>query len=56
MLILNTAEARLRFSELIGRAAFGGETIVIQRNGRVMAVLQAPPEGFQVPAKTRKKP
>ena len=40
---LNVAEAKKRFSELLGRVAFGGEVILITRRGRPMARL-VPPE------------
>ena len=43
---MNVAEAKKRFSELLGRVAFGGETILITRRGRAMARL-APPEEHQ---------
>ena len=36
---LNVAEAKKRFSELLGRVAFGGEVILITRRGRPMARL-----------------
>jgi prevent-host-death family protein len=36
---VSVAEAKRRFSELLGRVAFGGETIVIARRGRPMARL-----------------
>lgn len=32
-------EARVRLSELVNRAAFGGERIVITRNGKPVAVI-----------------
>ncbi len=34
-----SAEARDRFSELLGRAAFGGERIILTRRGRGSAAL-----------------
>lgn len=36
---LNVAEAKKHFSDLLGRVAFGGETIVITRRGRPLAKL-----------------
>ena len=36
---VNVAEAKKRFSDLLGRVAYGGETIVITRRGRPMAKL-----------------
>ncbi len=36
---LNAAEAKQRFSELLGRVAFGGATVLITRRGRPMARL-----------------
>jgi prevent-host-death family protein len=36
---LNVAEAKRRFSDLLGRVAYGGETILITRRGRPMAKL-----------------
>ena len=36
---LNVAEAKRRFSDLLGRVAYGGETILITRRGRPMARL-----------------
>ena len=41
---LNVAEAKRRLSELLGRVAFGGETVVITRRGRPMAKLVPPDE------------
>lgn len=38
-LALNAAEAKRRFSELLGRVAFGGVTVLITRRGRPMARL-----------------
>ena len=36
---MNVAEAKKHFSELLGRVAFGGESILITRRGRPMARL-----------------
>jgi len=36
---VNVAEAKKRFSDLLGRVAYGGETVVIMRRGRPMAKL-----------------
>ena len=40
---VNVAEAKKQFSNLLGRVAFGKETILIMRRGRPMARL-IPPE------------
>jgi prevent-host-death family protein len=42
MISLNVAEAKKQFSDLLGRVAYGGETIVITRRGRPMAKLVPP--------------
>ncbi len=39
MTSLNVAEAKKRFSDLLGRVAFGGETFLITRRGKPMAKL-----------------
>ncbi len=39
MTSLNVAEAKKRFSDLLGRVAYGGETILITRRGKPMAKL-----------------
>lgn len=36
---VNVAEAKRTLSELLGRVAYGGETVVIMRRGRPMAKL-----------------
>ena len=36
---INLAEAKRRFSDLVGRVAYGGEEIVIARRGRPVARL-----------------
>jgi len=36
---LNVAEAKRQFSDLLGRVAYGGESILITRRGRPMARL-----------------
>ena len=36
---INVAEAKRQFSDLLGRVAYAGETIVITRRGRPMAKL-----------------
>lgn len=36
---LNVTEAKKQFSDLLGRVAYGGETIVITRRGKPMAKL-----------------
>ena len=35
----NVAEAKRRLSEILGRVAFGGESIIITRRGKPMAML-----------------
>lgn len=42
----NVAEAKRRFSDLLGRVAYGGETILITRRGKPMARL-VPPAGAE---------
>lgn len=37
--LVNVAEAKKRFSDLLGRVAYGGETVIITRRGRPMAKL-----------------
>lgn len=41
---INVAEAKKQLSNLLGRVAFGGETILIMRRGRPMARLIPPEE------------
>jgi prevent-host-death family protein len=41
---VNVAEAKRRLSDLLGRVAYGGETVVITRRGRPMAKLVPPGE------------
>jgi prevent-host-death family protein len=41
---INVAEAKKQLSNLLGRVAFGGETILIMRRGRPMARLIPPDE------------
>lgn len=36
---VNVAQAKRRFSDLLGRVAYGGETVIITRRGRPMAKL-----------------
>ena len=36
---VNVAEAKKRLSDLLGRVAYGGETVLITRRGRPMARL-----------------
>ncbi len=45
MTSLNVAEAKKRFSDLLGRVAYGGETILITRRGKPMAKLVPLVEG-----------
>jgi prevent-host-death family protein len=40
---VNVAEAKRRLSDLLGRVAYGGESVLITRRGRPMARL-VPPE------------
>ena len=37
--MLNVAEAKRSFSDLLGRVAYGGETIVIARRGKPIAKI-----------------
>ena len=46
---VTVAAAKDRFSELLGRVAFGGETVLITRRGRPMAKL-VPPNSGEAPA------
>ena len=39
---VNVAEAKRRLSDLLGRVAYGGETVLITRRGRPMAKLLPP--------------
>ena len=41
---VNVADAKKQFSDLLGRVAYGGETILITRRGRPMAKLVPPDE------------
>jgi prevent-host-death family protein len=43
---VNVAEAKKRLSDLLGRVAYGGESVLITRRGRPMARL-VPPEPKQ---------
>lgn len=36
---VNVAEAKRRFSDLLARVAYGGETVLVTRRGRPMAKL-----------------
>ena len=38
-LSVNVAEAKRRFSDLLARVAYGGETVLVTRRGRPMARL-----------------
>jgi prevent-host-death family protein len=42
---VSIAEAKAKFSELVNRAAYGGERIVITKRGRPIAVLSPPSVG-----------
>lgn len=42
VLSLNVAEAKRRFSELLGRVAYGGSRVLITRRGKPMAELTPP--------------
>ena len=44
----NVSEAKRQFSDLLGRVAYGGESILITRRGRPMARL-VPPTASQAP-------
>ena len=39
---INVAEAKRQFSDLLGRVAYRGETVVITRRGKPMAKLVPP--------------
>jgi prevent-host-death family protein len=41
---VNVAEAKRRLSDLLGRVAYGGESVLITRRGRPMARLVPPGE------------
>jgi prevent-host-death family protein len=45
---VNVSEAKRHFSDLLGRVAYGGESILITRRGRPMARL-VPPSASQEP-------
>lgn len=45
---VNVSEAKRRFSDLLGRVAYGGESILITRRGRPMARL-VPPSASEEP-------
>lgn len=42
---VSIAEAKAKFSELVNRAAYGGEKIVITKRGRPIAILCPPTIG-----------
>ena len=48
MISLNVAEAKKQFSDLLGRVAYGGETVLITRRGKPMARL-VPPDASTEP-------
>lgn len=48
MISMNVAEAKARLSEILGRVAHGGETVLITRRGKPMAKL-VPPQAAEVP-------
>ncbi len=48
MISLNVAEAKKQFSDLLGRVAYGGETVLITRCGKPMARL-VPPDAVAEP-------
>ena len=52
---VNVAEAKKRLSDLLGRVAYGGESVLITRRGRPMARLVPPgsPEAGQALAEVR---
>jgi prevent-host-death family protein len=45
---VNVSEAKRRFSDLLGRVAYGGESVLITRRGRPMARL-VPPDAALTP-------
>ncbi len=53
MTSLNVAEAKKRFSDLLGRVAQGGETILITRRGKPMAKLVPVAQAEPVTARSR---
>ena len=46
---VNVAEAKRRFSDLLGRVAYGKERVTITRRGRPMAILIPPDQDRQKP-------
>ncbi len=48
MISLNVAEAKKQFSDLLGRVAYGGETVLITRRGKPMARM-VPPDAAAEP-------
>lgn len=48
ILSLNVADAKRRFSELLGRVGYGSATVLITRRGRPMAKLVPPGEPASV--------
>ena len=46
---VNVAEAKRRFSDLLGRVAYGKERVIITRRGRPMAILIPPDQERQEP-------
>jgi prevent-host-death family protein len=42
---VSIAEAKARFSELVNRAGYGGERIIITKHGKPIAVLSPPMTG-----------
>ncbi|MCP3961785.1 MAG: type II toxin-antitoxin system Phd/YefM family antitoxin [bacterium] len=48
MISMNVAEAKKQFSDLLGRVAYGGETVLITRRGKPMARL-VPPDAATEP-------
>lgn len=48
---LNIAEAKKHFSDLLGRVAYGGQTIVISRRGKAIAKLVPFEEAPRAPSR-----
>lgn len=46
---VSVAEAKRRFSDLLGRVAYGKERVTITRRGRPMAILVPPDDQRQKP-------
>lgn len=47
--LVSVADAKNRLSELLGRVAYGGETVIITRHGKPMAMLVRPSSSDEGP-------